>query len=419
MFVEITNIGISPIRVDGEIKKRRNNLGMFAPDIAMYALSCSNHYANMNVVIGNIKRRPENEWQFYKEFVLSAVCGRKHRNSVFEDLRNFAKIGGYEEEFEIEDDKPKVYFDDECGIKVITSYERFCEALENEEKNIYARLLSDNDVLLEDLNGVKEISLYNSFSLAFSGSRCVLPEVIRLHQKKSTLEFMDCDMSNVEKLEYESQSYIGVFSIDNVSNKLDFSKVSEFRASKSDFADFEILDLSGAKKVEMAQVSGLPKIIDVSNADCVIIGSSSLKGVEEIRLKDGVDLRFGLGTTKYLTSVPVISTKDFPENLDVSKCSHINFSFCDVSKIKKLEFRKGATVNLTGTKGLPEVLDLSMCEMCYMFGAELSKVKNIIFKNQAQHDMFMKRKNYAGTITYVEDVNLNKALMRGRDVCGD
>ena len=101
MFVEITNIGISPIRVDGEIKKRRNNLGMFAPDIAMYALSCSNHYANMNVVIGNIKRRPENEWQFYKEFVLSAVCGRKHRNSVFEDLRNFAKIGGYEEEFEI------------------------------------------------------------------------------------------------------------------------------------------------------------------------------------------------------------------------------------------------------------------------------------------------------------------------------
>ena len=53
----------------------------------------------------------------------------------------------------------------------------------------------------------------------------------------------------------------------------------------------------------------------------------------------------------------------------------VDLTWCDLDKVKKIRFRDGAVVDLSGAKNLPKVLDLSMCSKVDMFMCDLEGLK--------------------------------------------
>ena len=77
--------------------------------------------------------------------------------------------------------------------------------------------------------------------------------------------------------------------------------------------------------------------------------------------------------------VNLSEVKNLPEDLDVSMCSKINLSGCNLEGFN-FKFREGATVYLNGAKNLPKELDLSMCSKVDLSGCDLSGVEKIKFR---------------------------------------
>ena len=64
-------------------------------------------------------------------------------------------------------------------------------------------------------------------------------------------------------------------------------------------------------------------------------------------------------------------------------CSKVNLSKCNLDGLK-LKFREGAEVRLCGVKCLPKELDLSMCSYVSLSRCDLSRVVKIKFKDKVQ-----------------------------------
>lgn len=112
-FVLIENIEDSVFKIDYWIKKTRNESSdeKITPDFAMKVLTKTNHFSHINIILNNIGEKccSIKERLEYKEFVLSAIEGREQTKAIKEYLRDLAKEGGYEKEFDDADSKKKVY----------------------------------------------------------------------------------------------------------------------------------------------------------------------------------------------------------------------------------------------------------------------------------------------------------------------
>ena len=176
-------------------------------------------------------------------------------------------------------------------------------------------------------------------------------------------------------------------------------------------------DFSKVKKIKFKERVGkvrfrwsesLPEEIDVSDCYFVDLGYCNLYKVRKIKFKKGAE-------------VDLCSAKNLPKDLDVSMCSRVVFEMCDLSGVKELKFRdytkinfyhaenlpkeikfgEGGVVNLRSAKNLPEVLDFSMCYEVNLEKCDLSGVKEIKFRNYKQEAIFMQgAENFGGKVVY-------------------
>ncbi len=104
-------------------------------------------------------------------------------------------------------------------------------------------------------------------------------------------------------------------------------------------------------------------------ADKVDLSSCDFNGVENMRFRDGA-------------KVSLREARNLPKDLDVSMCSKVNLSRCDLEGIS-LKFGEGAEIDLSTTVNLQKFLDLSMCSKVDVTDADLRGVKEIRSKDGA------------------------------------
>ena len=80
--------------------------------------------------------------------------------------------------------------------------------------------------------------------------------------------------------------------------------------------------------------------------------------------------------------VSLREARNLPKDLDVSMCSKVNLSRCDLEGIS-LKFGEGAEIDLSTTVNLQKFLDLSMCSKVDVTDADLRGVKEIRSKDGA------------------------------------
>ncbi|MCM1324736.1 MAG: hypothetical protein NC218_11500 [Acetobacter sp.] len=142
--------------------------------------------------------------------------------------------------------------------------------------------------------------------------------------------------------------------------------------------------LSGShKKVYTCEDDVRPNINKLPT-DCPIYFSDKMVDLSELDLASFNHFIFSENAT-----VDLVHCKNLPENLDVSKCSKVNFSHSDLAPVKNLTFKKGSTVILAYCNNIPQTLDLSMCDRINLstgFGIslDLSFLKNFTFAKNSK-----------------------------------
>ena len=76
---------------------------------------------------------------------------------------------------------------------------------------------------------------------------------------------------------------------------------------------------------------------------------------------------------------------------------------CDLEGLN-LKFREGGVVNLSDAYNLPKDLDVSMCSKVDLTGCDLSGVERVTFKDKKQEKIFMEgAKNFRGKVVYGDE----------------
>ncbi len=111
------------------------------------------------------------------------------------------------------------------------------------------------------------------------------------------------------------------------------------------------------------------------DADYIYLEGCYLGEVKSLKFKKGAE-------------VSLYKAKHFTKDLDVSMCSYVNLSRCDLEGLK-LKFREGAVVDLSDAYNLPKDLDVSMCSKVNLIECDLSRVEKITFREGAEVDLHM------------------------------
>jgi len=116
----------------------------------------------------------------------------------------------------------------------------------------------------------------------------------------------------------------------------------------------------------------LSGVLDLRGAKKVVLSGYDLSKVTKIIFEEGA-------------SVDLNSATNLPKNLDVSMCDYVNLTHCNLEGIN-LKFREGATVNLGGAKNLPTDLDVSMCDEVDLYSCDLEGI-NLKFREGGRVDL--------------------------------
>ncbi|MBQ2887183.1 MAG: hypothetical protein IJE43_26015 [Alphaproteobacteria bacterium] len=388
MFVAIDNIDMDAFKVEKLINETRDaNGGVISPEFAMEILGKTNHFAHIKKLINLIKKSCSDKngelvadkVLEYKDFILSCVDVREMSPQALKGLQELADVCGCREEFDSINKQRKLYEKrDVIGVSIRSKKE--FDALRGDDLKVY---INADSIYLKDCNFMRIKNFIFKYGIEINFENAMdFPEI---------LDFSKC------------------------------SKVSMIRCSLSGVEDIEFRDVA---EVDFRLSRNLPRKLDLSSCFKVNLSGVDTTNVKDLIFKKDAEVYFGSDDKQYDPCLFVSNNGAYggniAENLDVSMCKYVDFSYCNLRKVKKLNFKKGSTINLTGTKGLPEVLDLSMCEMCYMHGTDLSNVKKLIFKNHAQREKFMKKNIYTNVIiSYAENANKYKTFRKGKDVCKD
>ncbi len=125
-------------------------------------------------------------------------------------------------------------------------------------------------------------------------------------------------------------------------------------------------------EVDLWEASNLPKDLDVSMCSVVDLSGCDLEGLN-LKFREGAE-------------VILHNAKHLPKELDLSMCSKVDLSGCDLEGFN-FKFREGAEVDLKGAENLPEDLDVSMCSKVDLSEGNLEGVEKITFREGAEVDL--------------------------------
>ena len=354
MFIEIEKQeGMTPITIDTWIKKVRED--GFTPDEAMQVLKWSNFYGNIKQIVKEInKLKTVEERLAFKEFVLSAVDGRKTSPEAFEGLFKLALEGGYAKELLETYSKEKIYDENDVNVRV------FIEGITNKDR-YGCGLLNNYDLSKYDIFVGNTIEANPE---AFTSPTKVVYHYVNYPKK--------CIFKSSRMVKFNSY--------------IDYSMIENLR-----FENVYSVDFSGVKK--------MPKCIDVSDCYEVDFRGVDLRPYKDLKFRKGAFVEFSGGT-------------QFPEVLDLSMLDEVDLKGCNLSGVKEIKFKKGASVNLSQATNLPENIDFSGLKEIDLSSCDLGNVKDVHFMEGAIVDL-----TYAKNIKKDTDISkLSEVRLQGCDV---
>ena len=390
MFVKIKEHK-SAVEIDGFLKKSRNvNNGKLHPDVAMQALSHTNHFANIKFIIKEINTLSDEDKLGFKEFVLLAINGREHTPQNLKDLRKLAVEGGYVEEFDkvLESNKNAISYPYD-NFLMIGKYSKYTA-------HKYGMFKAEDYDALEDgvdLSKYKTVMIvypdYRSESVGcreefvFSGEDIKLPKKIILKNIDTVKFCASVDMANVKEIVCDNN--LDIFDTQNLSSDIAIDCGRDLYIGQADLTDFERIKIREGNNVLFFDITGFPSNLDISKCYKARFHKCDLTKLPEQDLGNINCLR--------------VFECDIPSWINVSHCSEAMFSLCDFGGVEKLELPIGGSIEMVGCKNLPKVLDFSRCDGVKLTDCNLTGVDKLIFKDKDQ--MFdADLSDYKGAIIY-------------------
>ena len=415
MFVEIKNFDTSPIAVDVELKKFRKEYGHIQALDAIVLLKKTNHTANIRFIIKEINKLSKEDRWYFKSFVLSAIDGREHTESVYEALIALAVEQGYLDEFLKADSTKKIYNPHDCKFYFVKNDMLLLREYINEGKRCVAKFTGIPCVLYfmdMDLKNVAKLELgYNNVTF----ERVVnIPPYLDL-TPCFRVGFVKCDLSQFDNLMFREGSVVKFDSAYNFPDNLDvfccqtisfencdISNLNDIRISNKgkfyktilpkaiylypkakvvfDECDFSGVNemgyasqLTNVSNIDFVNCCNLPKVLDLSKCDHFSFKDTDLAGVKKIKFKQG-------------SRIDLSGAYNFPEVMSFPPLNYLQdvcLSSCDLKGVKELHFSEKTSVEIRNSKNLPEDLDLSNCYRVDLTGSDLAGVKDIKFREEA------------------------------------
>ena len=177
-----------------------------------------------------------------------------------------------------------------------------------------------------------------------------------------------------------------------------FFDANEIDLSRCDFDKIKKIRFRDGAKVNLWSAKKLPEDLDLSMCSKVILSYCNL---------DGIKIKFGKDA-----DVDLMEAENLPTDLDVSMCSKVNLNDCDLTGFN-LKFKEGAEVYLNGAGNLPKELDVSMCSKVDLSGCNLNE-GNPKFREGAEVYL-----SGAKNLPKVLDLSMcSKVNMKGCDLSG-
>ena len=300
MFVAINNKDMNIFKVDEWINTTRDaNGGVISPEFAMELLSKTNFYGHIKKVLRNISEKCTTREQLmpYKEFILSSVDGREMSGEAFDYLCEMADLCECREEFDVANDKPKIYSKYLC------------------ERRLIAKTVTNQDELMALDEGWYDV-----------------------YFDANPVDLYNCDLSQVEKLKFKYGAKVYLNESYNFPEVLDLSS--------SYLVDLEGCDFRGVKEIKFAKgaevylggARNLPEVLDLS-MDPLVVGltGDNLCSVKKIKFRDEEqEKEFMNGIKNYSGKVVYVGENGDCEREKVEKKEKSGFG----AKLKKI-FDKG------------------------------------------------------------------------------
>ena len=363
MFVEVNNDSLSVIDIDKTAKRKRENEGGFSPSLACWVLSKTNHMANIKWVIMNIKAVSQDKWIEYKDFVLSCVDGREQSLQALKELREFARLGGYEDEFNKADEKEKIYAKNVCKSICVSSVKELKEAIAN-GVFVYEAIIKDDhtiDLSNTDLSKVYRLKCNTNSCCYLSNSS--LP--CEMDIISYNIDFSGSNFSKVKKVTCVGDRYRGLtIDLSETVNlpAIDLSNARKVKMMKCDLRNFDEFKFMDGADVDLSYSYNFPKVVDVSNAD-VDLEWCDFAGVEKIIFGKDADLR---------------GAKNLPKTLDFSNCNTVVLAESNLEKVDKIIFGSCNSVNMCEVKNLCKVIDVSNCSKAFFSKTDFAGVEKFV-----------------------------------------
>ena len=414
MFVEIEKEekkeDVSVFALDAWINEARKN--GFSLDEAMSILKKTNHYGIIKKVIKEINRcKTKEERLAFKEFVLSAIDGRKTTPDAFEGLFKLAQEGGYAREFLDVFTKEKIYEEKDENVKAFI-------AGVTEIKNYYSVDLSEYDIFI----GKSDKDEFRAFVLdkrtGDCGSRYYInypKRCVFRNCKEVNFDSRD-DYSMIEKLALEGIKSVSFNGVKEMPKWIDVSTCKEVDFGGCDLSGLSSLKFMDGAKVIFSRGTKFPKVLDLSNIDEIDLSNCDFSGVEEIKFKEGAKVKFN-------------HAKNLPTNIDFTLFSEVSLEGCNLKDFSDVQFRDGAKVNLTYVKNAPKGInlsklssvdlkgsdvdtgvDFSSLDEVDLSGQDLSNWDNMIFKEGA-------KVNLRGAKNFPKVLDLSKIIVEDMREC--
>jgi uncharacterized protein YjbI with pentapeptide repeats len=188
------------------------------------------------------------------------------------------------------------------------------------------------------------------------------------------INFENCDISNLNDVRvlekgifYKTVLPKAVYLYPKASvvfDECDFSTVNELGYTS---------DIINANAIKFIRCRNLPKVLDLSKCDHFSFKDTDLAGVKKIKFKQG-------------SRIDLSGAYNFPEVMSFPPLAYLQdvcLSSCDLKGVKELHFSEKTSVEIRNSKNLPEDLDLSNCYRVDLTGSDLAGVKDIKFREEA------------------------------------
>ena len=404
MFVDIENFK-SPIAVENILvpykkgrlsddKKYRFPKEKITPEVCFEVLKSTNYARNIKDMLLCIEELSATEQAPFKEVILSIFNRREQPDSIVEMGKNFARLGGYDEELQ-------AMFKPVEGKFLLSSHKLSCgfrgANIRDLDLSVYDKLicLDIAGVFLlnkEKLPQVMEFPLTDEVDFSgsdFAGVKSVffrkktkvkLKDVRNLPANLDVSNCAEVVVNNIElaktnsclkSWKYHPETMALRIKGRDLSGVWDFSAFGEVRIEECNLEHAENFLFRDGASVVFGRVYNIPQNLDYSKCQRVEFTLSDLEGISDVRLKDDGEVHF-------------ISSRNLPSNLDVSRYRRVEMSYCDLSNQQNLHFKKDAEVNFQWTKNLSSQVDFSECSKVVLDSSDLAAFKTFRFQKGAE-----------------------------------